>query len=92
MSELLRDLPEPKDLSHHLSKATKSRQASSIKQFYKYFQIPGIGQLAGGEHVTNSLSTIEPVQNGVDPRCYGTPCIVHLRGSYLSYTYAVLIT
>ena len=40
--------PEPKDLSHHLSRSTKARQASSIKQFYKYFQIPGIGQLAGG--------------------------------------------
>ncbi|KAI7203479.1 hypothetical protein D0869_10662 [Hortaea werneckii] len=40
--------PEPKDLSHHLSRATKTRQASFIKQFYKYFQIPGIGQLAGG--------------------------------------------
>lgn len=40
--------PLPKDLSHHLSRATKSRQASSIKQFYKYFAIPGIGQLAGG--------------------------------------------
>ncbi|TKA72615.1 hypothetical protein B0A49_02664, partial [Cryomyces minteri] len=41
-------LPEPKDLSHHLSRATRSRQASNIKQFYKYFSIPGIGQLAGG--------------------------------------------
>lgn len=40
--------PEPKDLSHHLSRATRSREASSIKQFYKYFAIPGIGQLAGG--------------------------------------------
>lgn len=40
--------PPPKDLTHHLSRATKSRQASSMKQFYKYFQIPGIGQLAGG--------------------------------------------
>ncbi|SMR59943.1 unnamed protein product [Zymoseptoria tritici ST99CH_1A5] len=40
--------PEPKDLSHHLSRVTKQRQASSVKQFYKYFQIPGIGQLAGG--------------------------------------------
>jgi len=40
--------PEPKDLSHHLSRATKNREASSIKQFYKYFAIPGIGQLAGG--------------------------------------------
>jgi DNA-binding transcriptional MocR family regulator len=39
---------EPKDLSHHLSRTTKLRQASSVKQFYKYFAIPGIGQLAGG--------------------------------------------
>jgi hypothetical protein len=44
-------LPEPKDLSHHLSKSTKARTASSVKQFYKYFAIPGIGQLAGGEHL-----------------------------------------
>lgn len=42
------DRPEPKDLSHHLSRSTRSREASSIKQFYKYFAIPGIGQLAGG--------------------------------------------
>ncbi|KAK3696342.1 hypothetical protein LTR37_018007 [Vermiconidia calcicola] len=40
--------PPPKDLTHHLSRTTKNRQASSIKQFYKYFGIPGIGQLAGG--------------------------------------------
>ncbi|KAK4621541.1 Aromatic amino acid aminotransferase [Fulvia fulva] len=40
--------PPPKDLSHHLSRVTKQRHASSIKMFYKYFQIPGIGQLAGG--------------------------------------------
>lgn len=38
----------PKDLSHHLSRNAKARNASSIKQFYKYFAIPGIGQLAGG--------------------------------------------
>lgn len=40
--------PPPKDLSHHLSRNARSRQASSIKKFYKYFLIPGIGQLAGG--------------------------------------------
>lgn len=40
--------PPPKDLSHHLSRNAKNRLPSSIKQFYKYFQIPGIGQLAGG--------------------------------------------
>jgi hypothetical protein len=40
--------PDPVDLSHHLSRSTRARQASSIKQFYKYFTIPGIAQLAGG--------------------------------------------
>lgn len=40
--------PPPKDLSHHLSRTTKARAASSMKMFYKYFTIPGIGQLAGG--------------------------------------------
>ena len=39
---------EPIDLSHHYSEATKNRAASSIKEFYKYFFIPGIGNLAGG--------------------------------------------
>ncbi|KAF7187058.1 Aromatic amino acid aminotransferase C56E4.03 [Pseudocercospora fuligena] len=40
--------PAPKHLSHHLSRVTRARHESSIKAFYKYFQIPGIGQLAGG--------------------------------------------
>lgn len=44
-------LPPPLDLSHHLSYTTKNRQASSVKQFYKYFQIPGIHNLAGGMSV-----------------------------------------
>lgn len=39
----------PRDLSHHFSRATRNRDASSIKQFYRFFQIPGIGNLAGGE-------------------------------------------
>ena len=43
-------LPKPRDLSHHLSRATVNRQQSNIKAFYKYFAIPGIGQLAGGQH------------------------------------------
>ena len=38
----------PLDLSHHFSKITKNRKLSSIKDFYKYFSIPGIGNLAGG--------------------------------------------
>jgi hypothetical protein len=42
------DRPEPKDLSYHYSRVTRNRNASSIKSFYKYFTIPGIGNLAGG--------------------------------------------
>ncbi|KAJ9217234.1 hypothetical protein DTO166G4_1289 [Paecilomyces variotii] len=41
-------IPPPLDLSHHYSYTTKNRQASSVKNFYKYFQIPGIHNLAGG--------------------------------------------
>ncbi|KAI9750829.1 MAG: hypothetical protein M4579_006291 [Chaenotheca gracillima] len=40
--------PDPLDLSHYFSRATKSREESHIKDFYKYFTIPGIAQLAGG--------------------------------------------
>ncbi|KAI9795786.1 MAG: hypothetical protein M1833_006807 [Piccolia ochrophora] len=38
----------PLDLSHHISRTTKKRGNSLIKDFYKYFSIPGIGNLAGG--------------------------------------------
>lgn len=38
----------PVDLSHHFSIAAKNRLASDVKQFYKYFQIPGIRNLASG--------------------------------------------
>ena len=40
--------PEPLDLSHLYSRVTKSRASSSVKDFYKYFRIPHIGNLAGG--------------------------------------------
>ncbi|OTB05859.1 hypothetical protein M426DRAFT_56168 [Hypoxylon sp. CI-4A] len=40
--------PIPKDMSHHFSDVTKARAPAKMKEFYKYFQIPGIGQLAGG--------------------------------------------
>ena len=40
--------PPPKDMSHHYSDVTKARTPSKMKQYYKYFMIPGIGQLAGG--------------------------------------------
>ncbi|KAG9245936.1 pyridoxal phosphate-dependent transferase [Calycina marina] len=39
---------EPLDFSHYYSRTTVARQASSMKDFYKYFMIPGIGNLAGG--------------------------------------------
>lgn len=42
------ELKKPLDFSHHFSRVTKARKESQIKQFYKYFQIPGIGNLAGG--------------------------------------------
>lgn len=38
----------PLDLSHHFSRVTAARQESKIKDFYKFFQIPGIANLAGG--------------------------------------------
>jgi hypothetical protein len=38
----------PLDFSHHFSRTTKAREASNLKRFYKYFMIPGIGNLAGG--------------------------------------------
>ena len=44
----------PIDLSHHYSRTTKNRHASSLKDFYKYFRIPGIGNLAGGRLVPYS--------------------------------------
>lgn len=40
--------PPPLDLSHHLSYATKNKKPSSVKDFYKYFTIPGIANLTGG--------------------------------------------
>ncbi|KAI9783383.1 MAG: hypothetical protein M1839_003918 [Geoglossum umbratile] len=38
----------PLDLSHHFSRTSKARKESSVKDFYKYFAIPGIANLAGG--------------------------------------------
>ncbi|KAI4253548.1 MAG: hypothetical protein L6R42_007539 [Xanthoria sp. 1 TBL-2021] len=42
------EIPKPLDLSHHYSRVTKNRDASAVKDFYKYFGIPNIGNLAGG--------------------------------------------
>lgn len=41
-------LPPPRDLSHHFSEITKKRTPSSIKEFYRFFSIPNIGNLGGG--------------------------------------------
>ncbi len=38
----------PLDFSYHYSRVTAARKESNVKSFYKYFQIPGIGNLAGG--------------------------------------------
>lgn len=48
-------LPEPKDLSHHYSEVTKNRQPSAIKEYYKFFKIPNIGNLAGGKRPDPTL-------------------------------------
>jgi hypothetical protein len=48
----VKELPPPLDLSHHVSRVTKHRNASSVKNFYKYFSIPGIQNLAGGIHAS----------------------------------------
>jgi hypothetical protein len=43
-----REKPAPLDLSHHYSAVTKRRMPSKIKEAYKFFQIPGILNMAGG--------------------------------------------
>ncbi|KAK0636346.1 aromatic amino acid aminotransferase 1 [Bombardia bombarda] len=40
--------PFPVDLSHYFSKVSKARVPSRMKEYYKLFLIPGIGNLAGG--------------------------------------------
>ncbi len=38
----------PLDLTHLFSETTKRRFPSKMKEYYKFFQIPGIGNLSGG--------------------------------------------
>ena len=54
----MKTLPAPVDLSHHFSRVTKNRAASNVKDFYKYFSIPGIGNLAGGTLLAPMFSPI----------------------------------
>ncbi|KAL9614452.1 MAG: hypothetical protein Q9167_001055 [Letrouitia subvulpina] len=59
--------PDPVDLSHHYSRVTKNRGASQVKDFYKYFSIPGIGNLAG-EGAAALTDRFKPTPNQpVDP-------------------------
>ncbi len=53
-------LPLPQDLSHHFSEVTKRRTPSSIKEFYRFFAIPNIGNLGGG---TISTTPVLALQN-----------------------------
>ena len=45
-------LAPPKDFSAYISRISKNRVPSKMKAFYKYFLIPGIGNLAGGKWVS----------------------------------------
>ncbi|KAF7179224.1 hypothetical protein CNMCM7691_008155 [Aspergillus felis] len=42
------ELPAPLDLSHHFSSTTVRRESSNLKRLYKYYVIPGMGNLSGG--------------------------------------------
>lgn len=57
-SQPLSALPPPLDLSNHFSHVTKKREASSVKGLYRYFQIPGIHNLAGGEMRFQDLTDV----------------------------------
>lgn len=43
------------DLSHHYSYTTKNRLASFVKSYYKYYQIPGLANFAGGTAPQNPM-------------------------------------
>ena len=66
-----RHIPAPPlDLSHHFSYTTRNRQASSVKEFYKYFQIPGIGNLAGGAHHSSNSRSFSNAVPGLPSPAY----------------------
>ncbi|WWC89986.1 uncharacterized protein L201_004916 [Kwoniella dendrophila CBS 6074] len=41
-------LPQAKDLSHHFNQTTKNREASTLKELYRYAGVPGMITMAGG--------------------------------------------
>ena len=73
------ELTPPLDLSHHFSRVTKNRLPSKIKEFYKYFSIPGIGNLAGGEPATAATNTGRLLPNDRPSTCGLLP-LRHIRG------------
>ncbi|GIK00716.1 hypothetical protein Aspvir_004745 [Aspergillus viridinutans] len=42
------ELSAPLDLSHHFSSTAVRRESSNLKRLYKYYVIPGMGNLSGG--------------------------------------------
>lgn len=52
------DKPVPKDFSHYYSVTAAARKPSAMKQYYQYFKIPGIGNLAGGKSWVRTLNSI----------------------------------
>ena len=64
--------PEPIDISQYYSVTTKNRHSTFIKDFYKYFRIPGIGNLGGGlpnykYFPFNTLEASVTLPNGLNP-------------------------
>jgi hypothetical protein len=49
----------PLDFSYHFSRVTAARVGSNVKEFYKYFRIPGIENLAGGKFWSYFYLSIE---------------------------------
>lgn len=54
------DKPLPLDLSHLYSEVSKRRIPSKMKEFYRFFQIPGVGNLAGGTYSEISDVWVSP--------------------------------
>ncbi|SPQ21076.1 9d477292-7c3a-4d42-a2f0-d007f2380576 [Thermothielavioides terrestris] len=72
--------PPPLDLSHHYSVVTKRRRPSNMKAAYKFFEIPGILNIAGGlpnvAHFpfdTLEAQTAKPVRWTPSPNYPGEP-------------------
>jgi hypothetical protein len=63
------DKPKPKDFSHYYSVTTTHRVPSKMKEYYKFFRIPGVGNLAGGKHPVvlkrQSPWTVDPLTVGL---------------------------